>query len=195
MVVNEGYTPAEQQTLLRLARLTLEEITAYRPPPDVALDALPPALRKPRACFVTLRLRADNGLRGCTGTLTAQRPLAQEVVLTTAQTALSDPRFPPVLAAELPAIQVEISVLTPSQPLVFDNPADLITRLTPGLDGVTLYVHGRRATFLPQVWDAYPDPKVFLSLLCQKMGLPPDAWKSPGARVETYRAIILAELA
>lgn len=193
MVVEDAYTPAEQQTLIRLARLTLEEITAYRPAPDVALDTLPPALREPRACFVTLRRRADDALRGCTGTLVAQRPLAQEVVLTTVQTAFSDPRFPPLLAAELPEIRVEISVLTPSQPLAFDGPEDLLARLTPGIDGVTLRVHGRRATFLPQVWDAYPDPEVFLGLLCQKMGLPPDTWRSPDARVETYHAIVIEE--
>ena len=99
-------------------------------------------------------------------------------MLTTVQTAFSDPRFPPLLAAELPEIRVEISVLTPSQPLAFDGPEDLLARLTPGIDGVTLRVHGRRATFLPQVWDAYPDPEVFLGLLCQKMGLLPDTWRS-----------------
>lgn len=189
------YTPEEEHILLALARDTLRAVTRGHPPPPLDLDALPPALLEPRACFVTLRRRSDGALRGCTGTLVARRPLALEVVEMTQQTALNDPRFMPVTAPEVPGLHVEISVLSPPQPLQFDDPDDLLHKLHPGIDGVTLMLDDRRATFLPQVWESYPDPRLFLSLLSEKMGRSPDAWHDPQLQVETYQATVIEELA
>ena len=93
----------------------------------------------------------------------------------------------------MPGRHVEISVLTPSQPLEFAGPDDLLRKLRPGVDGVTLRLDRRRATFLPQVWESYPDPRLFLTLLAQKMGADPDAWRDPRLQVETYQAIIIEE--
>ena len=187
------YTPDEQHILLDLARSTLERVTRGQSPPGFDLDELPPALAEDRACFVTLRRRIDRALRGCTGTLIARHPLAQEVVSMTIQTAFSDPRFRPVSEDEVDGLHLEISVLTPPQPLAFDDSEDLLNKLHPGIDGVTLKLDNRRATFLPQVWESYPDPRVFLSLLCEKMGRAPDAWRSPRLEVETYEAVIFEE--
>jgi len=187
------YTPEEEHILLALARDTLRAVTRGHPPPPLDQDALPPALLEPRACFVTLRRRSDGALRGCTGTLVARRPLALEVVEMTQQTALNDPRFMPVTAPEIPGLHVEISVLSPPQPLQFDNPDDLLHKLHPGIDGVTLMLDDRRATFLPQVWESYPDPRLFLSLLSEKMGRSPDAWHDPQLQVETYQATVIEE--
>jgi AmmeMemoRadiSam system protein A len=187
------YTLDEQNILLDLARRTLERVTRGESPPSLDLDKLPPALVEDRACFVTLRRRVDGALRGCTGTLIAHHPLAQEVVSMTVQTAFSDPRFRPVSEDEVDGLHLEISVLTPPQPLAFDGSEDLLTKLHPGTDGVTLTLDNRRATFLPQVWESYPDPRVFLSLLCEKMGRAPDAWRNPHLEVETYQAVIIEE--
>jgi AmmeMemoRadiSam system protein A len=187
------YTLDEQNILLDLARRTLERVTHGQSPPDLDLDKLPPALAEDRACFVTLRRRVDGALRGCTGTLIARHPLAQEVVSMTIQTAFSDPRFRPVSENEVDGLHLEISVLTPPQPLTFDDSEDLLNKLHPGIDGVTLKLDNRRATFLPQVWESYPDPRIFLSLLCEKMGRAPDAWRSPRLEVETYEAVIFEE--
>ncbi len=187
------YTPEEEHILLALARDTLRAVTRGHPPPPLDQDALPPALLEPRACFVTLRRRSDGALRGCTGTLVARRPLVLEVVEMTQQTALNDPRFMPVTAPEVPGLHVEISVLSPPQPLQFDNPDDLLHKLHPGIDGVTLMLDDRRATFLPQVWESYPDPRLFLSLLSEKMGRSPDAWRDPQLQVETYQATVIEE--
>ncbi|MEW6578554.1 MAG: AmmeMemoRadiSam system protein A [Chloroflexota bacterium] len=189
----DAYTREEQRLLLALARETLTRIVAGEDPPDIDLDALPPALAEDRACFVTLRQREGGALRGCTGTLVARRPLAEEVVAMTVQTAFYDPRFAPVQAHEVPGLHLEISVLTSSQPLDFADPDDLLRKLRPGVDGVTLRLDRRRATFLPQVWDSYPDPRLFLMLLAQKMGADPDAWRDPRLQVETYQAIIIEE--
>ena len=187
------YTLDEQHILLDLARSTLERVTRGQSPPGFDLDELPPALAENRACFVTLRRRVDGALRGCTGTLVARHPLAQEVVSMTIQTAFSDPRFRPVTESEVNGLHVEISVLTPPQPLEFDDSEDLVNKLRPGIDGVTLRLDNRRATFLPQVWESYPDPRIFLSLLSEKMGRAPDAWRDPHLEVETYQAVSIEE--
>ncbi|MBN1203077.1 MAG: AmmeMemoRadiSam system protein A [Anaerolineae bacterium] len=191
--MTESYTPEEQTILLTLARQTLEAITTGQAVPDVNLADLPSALREERACFVTMRRHLDGSLRGCTGTLVARRPLAEEVVQITQQTAFHDPRFLPVVAAEVPDLHLEISVLTPPQPLDYDGPDDLLAKLRPGVDGVTLRLEARRATFLPQVWESYPDPRVFLGLLAEKMGCRMDAWRDSRLEVDTYQAIIIEE--
>lgn len=187
------YTPDERASLLALSRHTLNVITRQKPAPDVDLDGLPPALVEERACFVTLRCHDDGALRGCTGTLVARRPLISEVVYMTVQTAFHDPRFHPVQAVECDGLHIEISVLTPPCVLEFDGPEDLLAKLRPGIDGVTLHLDNRRATFLPQVWESYPDPEVFLSLLARKMGHAPQAWRDPRIRVHVYQAIVIEE--
>jgi AmmeMemoRadiSam system protein A len=187
------YTTEEETILLGLARRTLEAITCGQSTPIIDLDTLPPALGDDRACFVTMRRRSDGALRGCTGTLLARRALAKEVVSMTVQTALNDPRFRPVSAEEVDHLHLEISILTPPRPLEFDSPEDLLRKLHPGIDGVTLKLHNRRATFLPQVWDSYPDPRIFLSLLSEKMGRAPDAWLDPDIEIETYQAVVIEE--
>jgi AmmeMemoRadiSam system protein A len=149
-------------------------------------------LREMRACFVTLRERNED-LRGCTGTLVARQALAQEVGHTTVQTALHDPRFPPVRAEEVPDLQIEISILTPPVERPFQSSNELLALLRPHVDGVILVVDGRRATFLPQVWERVPDPVDFLNLLCRKMGLPSLAWTRKNVQLYTYEAIVIEE--
>ena len=134
--MTEEYTPEEQAQLLRIARQTLEAVTAGGARPRLDIHSLPPRLCEERACFVTLQTRGE--LRGCTGTLMARRCLADEVAVTTVQTAFNDPRFPPIVASEVPHIQIEISVLTPSAPLTYDSPDDLPKLIRPHIDGVTL---------------------------------------------------------
>ena len=55
------------------------------------------------------------------------------------------------------------------------------------VDGALIKTNGRRATFLPQVWEKVPDPEQFLSQLCMKMGAAPDLWKTQKIQVFTYQ--------
>ena len=43
-----------------------------------------------------------------------------------------------------------------------------------GEDGIILECDGRRATFLPQVWESIPDKRLFMAELARKAGLPAD---------------------
>ncbi len=190
--MHTSYTPEEQDRLLKLARQALVAVTAGRALELPDLADLPSALQAERACFVTLHTTGGE-LRGCTGTLLARQPLAYEVGHMTVQTALHDPRFRPVQPAEVPGLVIEISVLTPPEPLHFESPAALPRLLRPFVDGVILLIGGRRATFLPQVWEKAPEPVMFLDLLCHKLGAPAGAWRQPGVQVFTYRTIVIEE--
>lgn len=188
----ENLTLKERQLLLRLARRAIEAAAAGQPLPQIDLESLPERLREPRACFVTIHTK-NGELRGCTGVLVARLPLAQEVIQTAAQTALRDPRFPPVTPEEVPELDIEISILTPPQPLHFSDPRELPRLIRPGIDGVTLFRGPYRATFLPQVWERISDPVEFLDMLSQKMGLPPRAWMFPGMQAEVYQVESFSE--
>ena len=152
---------------------------------------LPPALREPGSCFVTLM--REGQLRGCIGGLTPDEPLWADVRRHAAAAALDDYRFSPVAPDELPLIEVEVSVLTPPQPLDYASPAELVAKLRPGVDGVVLMDGRQRATFLPQVWAHAPEPEQFLALLCDKLGADPQRWRRGGLKVETYQVIKFTE--
>jgi AmmeMemoRadiSam system protein A len=169
------------RVLLALARESLAAAFGLGPAnPTIGAE---PWLAEPGATFVTL---TKNGqLRGCVGTLRAYRPLLEDVRENARAAAFSDPRFPPLAAAELREIAVEVSLLGPPVPLDFGSEAEALARLRPGRDGVIFEYRGARSTFLPQVWEHLPDPRSFLAQLKHKAGLPPDFW-SPEIRLWTY---------
>ncbi|MBF0417122.1 MAG: AmmeMemoRadiSam system protein B [Magnetococcales bacterium] len=179
-----GAQPDEQPGLPELVRAhlaaTLEGgngLSAER------LSAGKPELARQGACFVTLTQRG--ALRGCIGSLVAHRPLAEDLLENGVSAALRDPRFAPLTAAELAGTEIEVSLLTPPEPFPYRDAADLLARLKPGVHGVILSKQGRRATFLPQVWEQLPDPVAFLSHLCRKAGLDGDGWRE-GANIQVY---------
>ena len=182
---------AEKQTLLTLARQALEAAAHGQKPPPLDAESLPRALREPGASFVTLM--SAGHLRGCIGGLTPDEPLWADVRRHAAAAALDDYRFAPVAPDELARIEVEVSVLTPPQPLEYATPAELVSKLRPGVDGVVLKDGRQRATFLPQVWEHVPEPEQFLALLCDKLGADPHRWRRGGLKVETYQVIKFTE--
>jgi AmmeMemoRadiSam system protein A len=121
-------------------------------------------------------LKKEGVLRGCIGSLEAEKPLFLDVAINANLAAFSDPRFLPLSFSELPKISLEISVLTPSRPLVYKNKEELLKKLHPSL-GVILEKDGRRATFLPQVWEELPEKTLFLEELALKAGLHKDDWQ------------------
>lgn len=160
--------------LIHLARGSIDYGLRHGQPLPVRCDDLPPAFAEPAATFTTLRL--DDQLRGCCGALEATHPLAVDVARSAFQAAFQDPRFNPVRRDELDAIRLEISVLSPLESIVVTDEPDLLNQLKPGRDGLVIVADGRRATFLPKVWDTLPQPRQFLSALKAKCGLAEDYW-------------------
>ena len=173
-MIPDQLSQEERSLLLQLARQELNRAVRQEPRSSINLSSLPPRLQELGATFVTLTIKGE--LRGCIGALEAYQPLAEDVKEHAMAAALQDYRFPPVKPDELPYIKIEISHLTPAKPFEYQTPDDLLKGLRPGVDGVVLRYGGRRATFLPQVWEKILDPGSFLSHLCQKMGAAPDLW-------------------
>lgn len=165
--------------LLAIAR----EVIAKGPDARAALPLEEGWLREPAASFVTLREAGE--LRGCIGSVDANRSLGDDVAHNAHAAAYRDPRFPPVTAAEIPGLDIEVSVLTPRVPFAVASVDDALARLRPGVDGVFLEYLDFRATFLPQVWENLPDPRDFLDELRRKARLPAGFWH-PDLRLSRY---------
>jgi len=163
-------TPDKGRLLTRLARAAIARRFGVVPP---SLPQ-PEWLDAPGAVFVTLTEHGQ--LRGCIGSLEAHRPLAQDLEANALAAAFRDPRFPPLQEDELDQIHVEVSILSPPEPIRFSSEADALSQLRPGIDGVILEHGWHRATFLPQVWEQLPDPQRFMAHLKAKAGLSADFW-------------------
>ena len=176
-------TDADRRTLLDAARASIHHGLLTRESLRVDPDPFDSALRAHGACFVTLRI--EGALRGCIGSLEPTRPLVEDATVNAFNAAFHDPRFDPLSRVEFERLDVSLSVLQPAEPMSVRDEADLLAQLRPGVDGLTLYADGRRATFLPAVWDTLGDPRKFVTHLKVKAGLAPDDWPSD-LRVERY---------
>lgn len=174
---------AHRRRLLQVAAASIHHGLVHGRPLAVRAEDFPEELRPLRATFVTLNRQGN--LRGCIGMLEAIRPLVADVAENAFAAAFRDPRFPPLGEGELDGLELHVSVLSAPEPMAFDNEADLINQLRPGVDGLILSDRGRHGTFLPSVWASLPAPRDFLNHLKLKAGLPADHW-SASLRVERY---------
>jgi len=181
----EPLSSSDKQLLLKFARESVAATARRETAPTVDAVQLPPALLQLRTSFVTLTCAGD--LRGCVGGFQVEHQLYEDVRRHAALAATRDYRFLPVTAEEVPQLKIEISALSLPQSLNYESPEALLHRLRPNVDGVILSNGFQHATFLPQVWERVPDPRLFLSLLCEKMGLPPDTWKRKNLEVQIYQ--------
>ena len=171
------------RALLAIARNSIEAALGVATPERLPQDAW---LKPARASFVTL---TQNGrLRGCIGSLEAQRPLDEDVSRNARAAALSDPRFAPLTPDELASTRIEVSLLSTPKLLAFTDHADLIAQLRPGEDGLILECDGARGTFLPQVWESLPDPEQFVAELKRKAGLAPGV-STDKCRIQRYSVL------
>jgi AmmeMemoRadiSam system protein A len=178
-------SPSDRRYLLNLARESIVQAAADQDLPAIDMDAVPEALQRDGASFVTLDKYGR--LRGCIGSLEARRPLVLDVQQNAVGAATRDPRFPPASPDEVDDLTIEISVLSLPEPLDYDGAEDLFNKLRPGVDGVVIERGWHRATFLPQVWEKLPDERQFLERLCFKAGLSPDAYRRGELDVLTYQ--------
>jgi len=186
--MTSGDPPLSEETrrqLLVLARGTLEAHFQGKPPFRLSSDRSE-TFGDPRALFVTLRIAER--LRGCIGTLAPEGDLSRTVPRFALRAAFEDPRFPALTAQELSECTIEISVLTPPRPL--EDPEEIEI----GRDGLILELGGRRGLLLPQVATEWKfDRTTFLAELSRKAGLPPDAWRQPGAKLWSFQAEVFSE--
>ena len=170
--------------LVKLARDTIAVALGVRgravPAPDPTSEAW---LLELAATFVTVH-RLDR-LHGCIGSIEPRRTLFDDVRSNASAAVLLDPRATPLHASDFEDLRVEVSLLSRLEPLEVRDEQDALAHLRPGRDGVVFACGGRRATFLPQVWDSLPAPLDFMAELKQKAGFPADFW-STAVRLSRY---------
>jgi AmmeMemoRadiSam system protein A len=180
------YLPAvseeDRAALLALARATIEArlgvASATEPEYRAVLD-------RPGGAFVTVFVNRQ--LRGCVGLPETAEPLGAVVRYAARSAAFRDPRFPPVGLADLPGLSIEISVLTPFEP-VFDPSA-----IDVGRHGLVVEQGTQRGLLLPQVATEHGwTREQFLEHTCIKAGLNPHAWRH-GASLYRFEAVVFAE--
>lgn len=176
--------PEQKRVLLNIARNAIRAFLENRPLPKIA-GIQDEVLKRPCGAFVTLNKSGQ--LRGCIGSLHAERPLYLTIQEMAIEAAFHDPRFPPLSKVEFPLVEIEISVLSPLRRI--KDPEEIEV----GRDGIYLVMGFNRGVLLPQVameynWDKY----TFLDHTCLKAGLPPGCWKKE-AEVYTFEAEVFSE--
>lgn len=152
----------------------------------------PPVLGEDRGAFVTLE--RGGSLRGCIGRPEPRQTGVQAIREAATGAVKNDPRFPPVRPDELDAITVEVSVLTPPDPIEESDPNIIPEEITIGRDGLIVQGDSRSGLLLPQVpVDRGWEPSTFLDQTCSKAGLPAGYWRSGDVRIERFTAQVFAE--
>lgn len=177
-------TAGDKELLLRIARRAVAAVVNHEKyEPD---DPGAPALKQKAGAFVTLHLNGD--LKGCIGFVEAGLPLFETVAEVAAKSAVADPRFESVKMSEVKDLSIEISVLSPLQPI--RNPDEVEV----GYHGVLIEKEYFRGLLLPQVatengWNR----EQFLSYVSMKAGLDKNAYKEPGAKLFVFTAEVFGE--
>ncbi len=187
MMNDQAFTlnETDKQTLLEIARNTLNEYIKNRNIPEINTNGFSQSLKTPAGAFVTLN--KNEKLRGCIGQFNPGDPLYKVIQNMAISSSTKDYRFSPVTPEELGDIEIEISVLTPLKKI------DNIDEIELGKHGIYIKQGLHSGTFLPQVatktgWSL----EEFLGHCAQdKAMIGWDGWKE--AEIYTYEAIIFSE--
>jgi len=162
----------DDSILLRIAKTAiLNKFDSHYVLNKKALLARYPFLAKDGAVFVTLKY--DGGLRGCIGSIVAHRTLYDDLVHNAVSSGFSDPRFNSLHVEELSHLNLEVSILSEPKILDYEDYDDLLKKVQPKVDGLIIKHSRYQGTFLPQVWEQLPTPKLFLEHLSMKAGATP----------------------
>ena len=181
-----NFTEQEKKNMLALVRTTLQDYLAGGKEKNTSVPEK--SLLQKSGAFVTLH-KLNGELRGCIGQMVSREPLYKTLIRMAKEAAFSDPRFDPLTKKELPAIKIEISVLSPMKQI--KNAAEIEL----GIHGVLVQKGDFSGVFLPQVavetgWNL----EEFMNNLCAgKAGLPADAWKTGIVDIYIFTVDIIKE--
>ena len=178
---NSEFSAEERAQLLRLAHESILSALEHR---EIPLDPPTDHLAQPRGAFTSLYLRG--ALRGCIGYILPTNSVYRAVASTARAAAFEDRRFPHITLPEAHDLEIELSILSPPQPIAPEA-------IEIGRHGLLITLLGMRGLLLPQVPTAHHwDRTTFLEQTCRKAGLPLDAWQK-GATIEAFTAEIFGE--
>ena len=143
-----AYSDAEGEAAVRAARAAVGAAVSGGAKPKVEL---PEAFEQRAGVFTTLNRHPGGELRGCIGFAEPVMALKEAIVASAQAAATEDGRFQPVDKEELPAIVVEVSLLTPPKPIISSRPEDRVNEIVVGRHGLIVRKGRRGGLLLPQV--------------------------------------------
>jgi uncharacterized protein (TIGR00296 family) len=176
---------------VKMARQIIEDYLNDKDPPKFKL---PDKSKKKSGVFVTLHTFPKNDLRGCIGFPEPHFKLFQAITDAAVAAATRDPRFPQVKASEMKKLVVEVSLLTPPEPIKVKDPKEYLKKVKIGRDGLIVEKAFFRGLLLPQVpveWEW--DVETFLQHTCNKAGLPAEAWREKSVKFYSFQAKVFSE--
>ena len=175
---------ADRKTILDLARQAVVEVVSNKH----LLEEIPQTELFQTHCGVFVTLHVDGKLRGCIGVVHAKDKLGESIARCAAGAATDDPRFHPLRPDDLPALQVEVSILSPLERFQPEQ-------IEIGKHGLLVEQGIRRGLLLPQVAVEHRlGREQFLTETCHKAGLTHDAWKAPETAIYGFTCEIVAEM-
>lgn len=185
------FSDIDGEKAVRAARKVVENYVK-----DCKIPALnlPSTFSQKGGVFVTLKTYPQDDLRGCIGYPEPIAPLGEALIDSAVSAATRDPRFFPVSEEELSGLVVEVSLLTPPEPIEVQSNEELPGKVKIGEDGLIVERGHARGLLLPQVpvewgWGA----EEFLMQTCCKAGLMPEAWKDSKTRFLKFQAEVFSE--
>jgi AmmeMemoRadiSam system protein A len=173
----------DRKAILELARQGVFHAVCH----DQALSSYPTTgvFAERRGLFVTLHV--NKKLRGCIGVIEAQTTLGECLAKCAADAALRDPRFSRMRPEEMDALEIEVSLLTPLEPM---RPGQVEI----GTHGLLVERGPQRGLLLPQVAVEHRlGREQFLGETCVKAGLPREAWKDAETKIYGFECEIVTE--
>lgn len=174
---------ADQRILLELARKAIREAVLHRKLPD----AVPQEGVLSERCGVFVTLHVRGRLQGCIGVTGPSESLGEAVVRCAVSAALEDPRFAPMKEPQLEEMSIEISLLSPLEPI-------LPEAIEMGRHGLLVVNHAQRGLLLPKVATEHGlTREQFLEETCRKAGLRREAWKYPETRIFGFTCEVFSD--
>ena len=183
---SRNFSPAEfsSDERAQLLHLAHESVLSALENRSLSLDPPTPHLAQPRGAFTSLYLRGQ--LRGCVGYVLAINSVYRAVADTARAAAFEDSRFTPVTLPEARDLEIELSILSPPQPIAPEA-------IEIGRHGLLITLATHRGLLLPQVpVEHHWDRTTFLEQTCRKAGLPLDTWQK-GATIAAFTAEVFGE--
>jgi AmmeMemoRadiSam system protein A len=174
---------ADRKSILDLARQAVIEVVCH----GRRLQQIPQTelFHTQRGVFVTLHV--DGKLKGCIGVVHAKDSLGESLARCAAGAATNDPRFQPVQPGDLTSLRIEVSILSPLEPIQPEQ-------IKIGKHGLLVERGICHGLLLPQVAVEHRlGREQFLRETCHKAGLPHDAWKAPETVIYGFTCEVIEE--
>lgn len=174
---------ADRRAALQMARRAVVEAVSHGKLPE--MYPLEGIFAERRGVFVTLHV--GKRLQGCIGVIEANEPLGEAILRCAASAALEDTRFAPMKPDQLGELSIEISLLSPTEPIAPES-------IEIGRHGLLILLPAHRGLLLPQVAIEHRlTREQFLEQTCRKAGLPREAWRDPQARIFGFTCEVFSE--